>query len=140
MSDDDTPPLIRQPSADTFSRGEKGSETEHGGIRLIGPTDCSARVAVFSVSIEGFSPHELAMILESHFGLLTRAGLHCAPLAHENAGTLEGGGLTRLSFGAFNTEEEARFAARALIEIARSVSEAGSGALPARKALAGGVR
>ena len=34
-----------------------------------------------------------------------RAGLHCAPLAHESGGTLETG-TVRLSFSAFNREEE----------------------------------
>ncbi len=95
-------------------------ELEGSAVRVVGPAEPERRVAVFSVSIVGVSPHELAMILESHFGLLTRAGLHCAPLAHENAGTLEGGGLTRLSFGAFNSEGDARYAARSLIEVARS--------------------
>jgi len=34
-----------------------------------------------------------------------RAGCHCAPLAHESAGTLETG-TVRVSFSAFNTEQE----------------------------------
>jgi selenocysteine lyase/cysteine desulfurase len=32
------------------------------------------------------------------FGIAVRAGLHCAPLAHESAGTLETG-TVRISFG-----------------------------------------
>ena len=48
----------------------------------------------------------------SEAGICLRAGLHCAPLAHESAGTLESGTL-RLSFSAFNTHAEVRaFAAR----------------------------
>ncbi len=43
-------------------------------------------------------------------GVAVRAGLHCAPLAHESAGTIETG-TVRLSFSAFNTEEEVRRAA-----------------------------
>ncbi len=38
-----------------------------------------------------------AQILASH-GIAVRAGLHCAPLAHESAGTLESG-TVRVSFG-----------------------------------------
>ena len=34
-----------------------------------------------------------------------RSGLHCAPLAHQTAGTIETG-TVRVSFSAFNTEEE----------------------------------
>ena len=44
-------------------------------------------------------------------GIALRAGLHCAPLAHRTAGTLETGTI-RLSMSAFNTPcEAARFAA-----------------------------
>ena len=38
-------------------------------------------------------------------GVCVRAGLHCAPLAHESAGTLEAG-TVRFSLSAFNTERE----------------------------------
>ena len=38
-------------------------------------------------------------------GVCVRAGLHCAPLAHESAGTLETG-TVRFSLSAFNTEQE----------------------------------
>lgn len=40
-------------------------------------------------------------------GFAVRAGLHCAPLAHKSAGTLEKGTI-RLSFSDFNTEAEVR--------------------------------
>jgi selenocysteine lyase/cysteine desulfurase len=40
-------------------------------------------------------------------GVCVRAGLHCAPLAHESAGTLESG-TVRVSFSAFNTPGEVR--------------------------------
>ena len=38
-------------------------------------------------------------------GVALRAGLHCAPLAHETVGTLETGTL-RASVSAFNTGQE----------------------------------
>ena len=41
----------------------------------------------------------------SRRGIALRTGLHCAPLAHESAGTLETGTL-RASFSLFNREEE----------------------------------
>lgn len=47
---------------------------------------------------------ELAATLANR-GIALRAGLHCAPLAHESAGTLETGTL-RLSFGHQNTRED----------------------------------
>ena len=38
-------------------------------------------------------------------GIAVRSGLHCAPLAHQTTGTIETG-TVRVSFSAFNTEEE----------------------------------
>jgi selenocysteine lyase/cysteine desulfurase len=38
-------------------------------------------------------------------GIAVRVGLHCAPLAHDSAGTLKTGTI-RLSFSDFNTLEE----------------------------------
>ena len=46
-------------------------------------------------------------------GVCVRAGLHCAPLAHESAGTLKTGTL-RVSLSAFNTDRE-------IIETARII-------------------
>jgi len=39
-------------------------------------------------------------------GVRCRAGLHCAPFAHETMGTTEYGGTVRVSFGPFHTSED----------------------------------
>lgn len=49
-------------------------------------------------------------------GICVRAGLHCAPLAHESAGTAETG-TVRMSFSPFNTHAEIEYAAEKLIKI-----------------------
>ena len=54
----------------------------------------------------GNKPKEKIIEL-SRRNVAVRAGLHCAPLAHESAGTLPNGTL-RLSFSAFNTVQEGR--------------------------------
>ena len=56
-------------------------ENQSGTVSFVGNTDCE----------------ELAEKLAQK-GVAVRAGLHCAPLAHESAGTL-GSGTVRLSFG-----------------------------------------
>lgn len=94
------------------------------GLKLLGPADASMRVGVMSVVHESLTPQELSGILESSYGVLTRAGLHCAPLAHRLTGTspdLKPGnaGATRLSVGPFVTAEDAAFAMNALAEICR---------------------
>jgi selenocysteine lyase/cysteine desulfurase len=79
---------------------------------------------VFSVRIEGFDPHELSAVLESTYGILTRPGIHCAPLAHQALGTAELGGTTRLSFGPFLTKQDVKYATDALAEIAMTSARA----------------
>jgi len=44
-------------------------------------------------------------MLDNEYGIMTRSGLHCAPLAHKTLGTYPEGTL-RFSIGFFNTEEE----------------------------------
>jgi selenocysteine lyase/cysteine desulfurase len=92
------------------------------GLTYFGPRGIRNRVGVFSVRIEGLDPHELSSILESNFGILSRPGLHCAPLAHQALGTTAQGGTTRLSFGPFLSVQDVHYAADALAEIASQVN------------------
>ena len=87
-------------------------------LKLYGPNSAINRVGVFSVRIGDYSPHELAGILETHYGILTRAGLHCAPHIHQAQGSLPLGGTTRFSFGPFLNLPDMTYAADALAEIA----------------------
>ena len=57
----------------------------------------------------------------SRRGIALRTGLHCAPLAHESAGTLETGTL-RASFSVFNREEEVETFLGAVEEVCRGKS------------------
>lgn len=81
-------------------------------LRLLGPTDPAIRVGTFSFVHESLAPSEIAAILESEFGILSRAGIHCAPLAHQTVGTIKAGedvlarGATRVSYGPFVTAED----------------------------------
>ena len=59
---------------------------------------------MLSVSVEGQEAERLGTAL-SERGIAVRAGLHCAPLAHRSAGTLDTG-TVRISFSDFNTPEE----------------------------------
>jgi cysteine desulfurase family protein len=98
----------------TFIEGVSDIE----GLTYFGPQGVRDRVGVFSIRIDGLDPHELSAILESHYGILTRSGIHCAPLAHQTIGTLSQGGTTRLSFGPFLSKQDVKFATDALSEIA----------------------
>ncbi len=74
------------------------------GVRVIGQEPVS-RGPVVSFITEGFAPSDMAYILQNSYGIVTRAGLHCAPLIHKYIGSGDKGTL-RVSFSYFNTEED----------------------------------
>lgn len=90
------------------------------GIEYFGPTNPEHRVSVFSLRSPIYDPAEFAVLLEQEFNVLSRAGLHCAPFAHETIGTLDSGGTTRVSFGAHTSVEDVDAILAALHQIAAS--------------------
>lgn len=76
------------------------------------------QTGVLSLTIDGLDCETAAQILAER-GVAVRAGLHCAPLAHESAGTLESG-TVRLSFSAFNTLSEVQRAAVIVRSLAKN--------------------
>jgi cysteine desulfurase family protein len=90
------------------------------GLTYYGPRGVKDRVGVFSVRLDGFEPQELSAVLEANYGILTRSGIHCAPLCHQALGTADCGGATRFSFGPFLSKQDVKFATDALAEIAAS--------------------
>jgi cysteine desulfurase family protein len=75
------------------------------GLRIYGPRSPEERVGVVSLTLDGFESQELATVLDTSFGIETRAGLHCAPGAHRSLGTFAGGGTLRMSVGPFTTAD-----------------------------------
>ena len=74
-------------------------EHQGGTVSFVSAMDCEALA------------HRLA-----EKGIAVRAGLHCAPLAHESAGTLDTG-TVRISFGHLSREFQIAALERALAEI-----------------------
>ena len=91
------------------------------GVTIYGPRDYTEQTAVISLNIEGRDAAEFSFLLDHLFDIATRAGLHCAPLAHQTLGTLETGTL-RLSPGYFNTAEEMNVLLEALHSIVKDQS------------------
>ncbi len=81
--------------------------------------DCRVFTGPHQIGTVSFVPpgdcEELAQALAQR-GVAVRAGLHCAPLAHESAGTLKKG-TVRLSFGGRSTLGEAEAFLRILQEM-----------------------
>lgn len=93
------------------------------GLTIYGPPTLEHRCGVFSVRVAGYDqPNALAEALEREFGILTRPGIHCAPLAHQTIGTHGVGGTTRFSFGPFLTEDDVRHAVAALATLCGRVT------------------
>lgn len=82
------------------------------GLRLRSPAGPSG-VPIVTVTSDRIAPAEMASRLDSEHGVLTRAGLHCAPEAHRILGTLETGAV-RFSLGWATTGEDIQQAARAV--------------------------
>jgi cysteine desulfurase family protein len=73
---------------------------------------------VVAFDITGIDNHEAGFILARAYNVITRTGLHCAPLVHER---IDGGnGCIRASFSYFNTRDECTAAVEAISEVAAS--------------------
>ncbi len=87
------------------------------GAHLYGPGG-EQGVGVISLNLANWDPSDLAVALEDDFGIMTRPGLHCAPLAHQAIGSFPVG-TVRLSLGYSTTDEEIDWAIAALSELSK---------------------
>ena len=71
------------------------------------------RTGVVSINIQGYESGEVSDELMERFGIATRSGAHCAPLAHRALETVDTGAV-RFSFSYYNTMEDVRAAAEAV--------------------------
>ena len=76
------------------------------GLTFLGGEPEHGRTGVVSFTVDGVEPRTFADRLAAERGVASRAGFHCAPLAHETLGTIDRGGCVRLSVGFFNTESD----------------------------------
>jgi selenocysteine lyase/cysteine desulfurase len=86
------------------------------GVTIHGTTRLENRVATMSVTVDGYDASDVGTFLDVDFDILTRTGLHCAPLIHEHHGTTPRG-TVRFSVGPFNQEEDILAAVKAVGEI-----------------------
>ena len=91
-----------------------------GSVRIYGTKSVGRQAPVVSINIGDVGSSEVSYILDQEFDIMTRPGLHCAPLAHKTLGTMEQG-TVRFSFGYFNTKEQIDEAITAIEKIAGGV-------------------
>ena len=89
---------------------------EFSDIRVVGRQGLEDRVAVVSLDFQKADNAMVAFQLESEYGIMTRVGLHCAPLAHRSLGTYPQG-TVRIAFSQSNTYEEIDVLLRALKQL-----------------------
>lgn len=94
---------IRMHETNLIQQLRKGLE-QIPAVQLYASDRLEAQTGVLSFRVEGMDCEAVGEKL-GDLGFALRAGLHCAPLAHETAGTLETG-TVRASVSAFNTERE----------------------------------
>ena len=75
------------------------------GVTCYGDFEAPERCPIVSLNLGDWDSAAVSDELWTRFGMVTRAGLHCAPLAHEALGTARQG-TVRFSFSHLNTEEE----------------------------------
>ncbi|WP_130868309.1 aminotransferase class V-fold PLP-dependent enzyme [Intestinimonas massiliensis (ex Afouda et al. 2020)] len=85
------------------------------GVRVFAADDPVDQAGVLSFQIAGRDCEEVGEYLGRH-GIAVRAGLHCAPTAHQSAGTLETG-TVRVSVSDFNTRAEIAQLVRAVAQL-----------------------
>ena len=87
------------------------------GAEVFYTSEDGAQTGVLSFRLDGWDCEALGEALAAQ-GAAVRAGLHCAPLAHRTAGTLETG-TVRCSFSAFSTTAQVEHFVRILRQIVR---------------------
>lgn len=87
-------------------------------VKIYGPDSSEERLPLVSVNVDGIVPSELSTILDKEYGIMTRAGLHCSPLAHNTLGTFPQG-TVRFSLGGFTTEEQISYTIDAIKKITK---------------------
>ncbi|MHB8203870.1 MAG: aminotransferase class V-fold PLP-dependent enzyme [Desulfomonilaceae bacterium] len=74
-------------------------------VRLYCADTTNNHLPLLTLNIDGINPADLGAILDGDFNIAVRSGLHCAPLVHQDLGTIPNGGV-RFSLGPSNTIED----------------------------------
>jgi cysteine desulfurase family protein len=73
---------------------------------------------VFVFNIEGLPADQAGTFLDVEHDIITRTGLHCAPLVHAGIGTFDADGAVRFSPGVFTTDDDVDRAIDAVADLA----------------------
>lgn len=85
-------------------------------LRVVGKQGVQDRTAVVSIDFQKIDNAQAAFELEQRYGIMTRVGLHCAPLAHKTLGSYPRG-TVRFAFSGANTKEEIDICVKGIREL-----------------------
>lgn len=88
------------------------------GVRLYCADMNRDHLPVFVFNIDSLPAEQTGTLLDVEHNVITRTGLHCAPLVHEGIGTFTDDGTVRFSPGIFTTDEDVERAIAAVADIA----------------------
>lgn len=89
-------------------------------LKIYGDRREGENAGILSLNIGDYSSFEVSDALSYKYGVMTRSGIHCAPLLHKSAGT-EQQGMVRFSFSHMLEEKDVDEAAAALCGIAEGL-------------------
>lgn len=89
-------------------------------VLLCGSTEASQKLPITSFNIKNIAPIHLASMLYKEHQMITRAGVHCAPLAHKVLGT-DPMGCVRVSIGHANVEADISILVSAIKKIIKRI-------------------
>ncbi len=87
-------------------------------VILYGPRPGQPRVATLAMNVEGIPADQVGAMVDGDYSLCVRAGLHCAPLVHQDSGTMGHKGAVRFSPGYFTDDEDIETAIEAVMDVA----------------------
>jgi cysteine desulfurase/selenocysteine lyase len=90
--------------------------TDIPGVSVYGGQDAALQMATISFNIKAIESSEVALRLDEKYAIMSRAGLHCAPMAHRTLGTFPAG-TVRFGLGAMNTITEVESSVRAVRQV-----------------------
>ena len=84
-------------------------------VHLYAPQNPEERIGVVSFTIDGFHPHDVALLLDETANIMVRSGHHCCQPLMERFGLIEG--TVRASLAYYNTPQEIDMLTNALEEL-----------------------
>lgn len=90
------------------------------GIKIYSKNNIENNSGIIAFNFKDVESTEVSYVLDKVYGIASRAGLHCSPIAHETLGTIKSG-IVRLSVSCFNTLEEIETTIKAIQEIGNNL-------------------